>query len=75
MPISDLTDADIDSVYAMISPAHGIDTLKENRRAQLAEQERAGRISIEVVFGESPVRAGECSASRNRRASPAKALR
>ena len=52
MPVSDLTDADIDAVYAMISPAHGIDTLKENRRAQLAEQERAGKISVEVVFGE-----------------------
>ena len=52
MPLSDLTDAEIDAVYAKISPAHGIDTLKENRRAQLAEQERAGKISIDVVFGE-----------------------
>ena len=41
MPVSDLTDADIDAVYSMISPAHGIDTLKENRRAQLA-RERPG---------------------------------
>ena len=40
------------TVYATISPAHGIDTLKEDRRAQLAAQERAGKISIEVVFGE-----------------------
>ena len=52
MPVSDLTDADIDAVYSMISPAHGIDTLKENRRAQLAAQESAGKISVEVVFGE-----------------------
>ena len=52
MSVSDLTDSDIDAVYATISPAHGIDTLKEARRAQLAEQERAGKISVEVVFGE-----------------------
>jgi hypothetical protein len=52
MPVSDLTDADIDAVYATISPAHGIDTLKEDRRAQLTAQETAGKISVEVVFGE-----------------------
>jgi hypothetical protein len=52
MPLSDLTDADIGAVYATFSPEHGIDTLKKNRREQLAEQERAGKISIEVVFGE-----------------------
>src|SRR5262249_23057245 len=39
MPVSDLSDADIDAVYAKISPAHGIDTLKADRRAQLAGQE------------------------------------
>ena len=52
MPVSDLTDADIDAVYAKISPAHGIDTLKADRRAQLAAQEAAGKISVEIVFGE-----------------------
>ena len=52
MPLSDLTDADIDAVYATISPTHGIDILKENRRAKLLEQEQAGKISVELVFGE-----------------------
>ena len=52
MPVSDLSDADIDAVYARISPAHGIDTLKADRRAQLAAQEQAGKLSIDVVFGE-----------------------
>jgi hypothetical protein len=52
MPISDLSDADIDAVYAQISKAHGIDTLKADRRAQLEEQEKAGKISVDVVFGE-----------------------
>jgi hypothetical protein len=52
MPVSELTDAEIDAVYARISPAHGIDTLKQDRRAQLAAQENAGKISVEVVFGE-----------------------
>jgi hypothetical protein len=52
MPLSDLTDAEIDAVYAKISPAHGIDTLKADRRAQLAAQEKAGKLSIDVVFGE-----------------------
>ena len=52
MPVSDLTDADIDAVYSAISPSHRIDTAKEDRRAQLAEQERTGKISVEVMFGE-----------------------
>lgn len=52
MPISDLSDADIDAVYATISKAHGIATPKADRRAQLEEQERAGKISVDVVFGE-----------------------
>ena len=52
MPISDLSDADIAAVYAQISKAHGIDTLKADRRAQLEEQEKAGKISVDVVFGE-----------------------
>ena len=52
MPVSDLTDADIDAVYGVISPAHGIEILKEDRRARLLEQEQAGKISVEVVFGE-----------------------
>ena len=52
MPISDLSDADIDAVYATISKAHGIDTLKADRRAQLLEMETAGKISVDVVFGE-----------------------
>ena len=38
MPISDLSDADIDAVYATISKAHGIDILKADRRAKLLEQ-------------------------------------
>ena len=52
MPISDLSDADIDAVYATISDAHGIDILKADRRAKLLEQEKAGKISVDVVFGE-----------------------
>ena len=52
MPISDLSDADIDAVYATISKAHGIETLKADRRAQLLEQEKAGKISVDVAFGE-----------------------
>jgi hypothetical protein len=52
MPISDLSDADIDAVYATISEAHGISILKADRRARLLEQEKAGRISVDVVFGE-----------------------
>ena len=52
MPISDLSDADIDAVYATISKAHGIEILKADRRARLAEQEQAGKISVNVVFGE-----------------------
>ena len=52
MPISDLSDADIDAVYATISDAHGIDILKADRRAKLLEQENAGKISVDVVFGE-----------------------
>jgi hypothetical protein len=85
MPISDLSDADIDAVYATISEAHGIEILKAERRARLLEQEkapatrrsrsdpgrervqrraarkrlaspvtcpRAGKISVDVVFGE-----------------------
>lgn len=52
MPISDLSDADIDAVYATISDAHGLDILKADRRAKLLEQEKAGRISVDVVFGE-----------------------
>ena len=52
MPLSDLTDADIDAVYATISPNHGIDILKENRRAKLLEQEQNGKISVDLVFGE-----------------------
>ena len=52
MPVSDLSDADIDAVYATISEAHGIDILKADRRARLLEQEKAGKISVEVAFGE-----------------------
>ena len=52
MAISDLSDADIDAVYATISEAHGIDILKVDRRARLLEQEKAGKISVDVVFGE-----------------------
>jgi len=52
MPLSDLTDADIDAVYATISPNHGIDILRENRRAKLLEQEQNGKISVDLVFGE-----------------------
>ena len=52
MPVSDLSDADIDAVYATISPTHGIEILKADRRARLLEQEQAGNISVEVVFGE-----------------------
>ena len=52
MPISDLSDADIDAVYATISEAHGIDIQKADRRAKLLEQEKAGKISVDVVFGE-----------------------
>lgn len=52
MPVSDLSDADIDAVYATISEAHGIDILKVDRRAKLLEQEKAGKISVDVVFGE-----------------------
>jgi hypothetical protein len=52
MPISDLSDADIDAVFATISDAHGLDILKADRRAKLLEQEKAGRISVDVVFGE-----------------------
>ena len=52
MPLSDLSDPDIDAVYATLSRAHGIDTLKADRRAQLEEQEKAGKISVDVVFGE-----------------------
>ena len=52
MPISDLSDADIDAVYATISEAHGIDILKVDRRARLLEQEKTGKISVDVVFGE-----------------------
>ncbi len=52
MPLSDLSDADIDAVYATISEAHGIDILKADRRARLLEMETAGKISVDVVFGE-----------------------
>ena len=52
MPVSDLTDADIDAVYATISPNHGIDILKEHRRAALLQQEQNGKLSIDLVFGE-----------------------
>ena len=52
MPVSDLTDADIDAVYATISPTHGIDILKEHRRAALLQQEQNGKLSIDLVFGE-----------------------
>ena len=52
MPISDLSDADIDAVYATISNAHGINTPKADRRAELLEQEKAGNISVDVAFGE-----------------------
>jgi hypothetical protein len=52
MPVSDLSDAEIDAVYATISKAHGLKILKADRRARLLEQEQAGKISIEVVFGE-----------------------
>ena len=52
MPISDLSDADIDAVYATISGAHGIEILKADRRARLLEQEKAGKISVDMVFGE-----------------------
>lgn len=52
MPLSDLTDADIDSVYSTISKAHGIDIKKADRRARLLEMETAGKISVDVVFGE-----------------------
>ena len=52
MPISDLSDADIDAVYATISKAHGIDIQKADRRARLLEEEKAGKISVDVVFGE-----------------------
>ena len=52
MPISDLSDADIDAVYATISEAHGIEILKADRRSRLLEQEKAGKISVDVVFGE-----------------------
>jgi hypothetical protein len=52
MPISDLSDADIDAVYATISGAHGIEILKADRRARLLDQEKAGKISVDVVFGE-----------------------
>ena len=52
MPISDLSDADIDAVYATISKAHGIDIQKADRRATLLEQEKAGKISVDVMFGE-----------------------
>jgi hypothetical protein len=52
MPVSDLTDADIDAVYATISPTHGIEILKEHRRAALEQQENNGKISVELVFGE-----------------------
>ena len=52
MPISDLSDADIDAVYATISEAHGIDIQKADRRAKLLEQEKAGNISVDVAFGE-----------------------
>ncbi len=52
MPISDLSDADIDAVYATISGAHGIEILKADRRARLLEQEKAGKISVDVFFGE-----------------------
>jgi hypothetical protein len=52
MPISDLSDADIDAVFATISDAHGLDILKADRRTKLLEQEKAGKISVDVVFGE-----------------------
>jgi len=52
MPISDLSDADIDAVYATISESHGIEILKADRRARLLDQEKAGKISVDVVFGE-----------------------
>ena len=52
MPISALSDADIDAVYATISESHGIEILKADRRARLLDQEKAGKISVDVVFGE-----------------------
>jgi hypothetical protein len=52
MPVSDLSDADIDAVYSAISKAHGIKILKPQRRAKLEEQERSGALSVEVAFGE-----------------------
>lgn len=52
MPLSDLSDADVDAVYATISEAHGIDILKADRRARLLEMETAGKIAVDVVFGE-----------------------
>ena len=48
MPISDLSDADIDAVYATISDAHGIDILKADRRAKLLEQEATSESDIET---------------------------
>lgn len=52
MPVSDLSDADIDAVYATISEAHGIKILKADRRARLEDQERSGALSVDVMFGE-----------------------